>query len=71
MSKIDHDLGPKKAHLRKKLMFVDCNGHLVQVRREKKTSIYFESLFMSYEINYRFYKENTKVSEPNSLHCVE
>ena len=37
----------------------------------KKTSIYFGSLFMSYGINYGFYKENTKFSKLNSFYCIQ
>jgi len=37
---------------------------------EKKKSMHFESLSISYEINYEFYKENTKFDEVNNFYCV-
>jgi len=46
-------------------------GHLAQLWRENKTSMYLGSLFMSYGINYGFYKENTKFSELNSFYCIQ
>ena len=32
-------------------------GHLVLLGREKKSNMYYGSLFMSYEVNYEFIKE--------------
>ena len=37
----------------------------------RETSMYFGSLFMSYEINCLFYRENTKFSELNSFYCIQ
>ena len=36
---------------------------LASLMRKKKTSIQFWNLFMSFESNYEFYKEHTKLSE--------
>jgi len=44
---------------------------LTQLWREKKRIMFFGSLFISYEINYGFYKENMKFTELNSFYCVQ
>jgi len=46
-------------------------GNLVLLWEEKKTSMYFGGLFMTYEIDYGFQKENTKFKELNSFYCVQ
>jgi len=46
-------------------------GHLALLWREKKTRMCLGSLFTSYEINYEFYKENTKFSELISFYCLQ
>ena len=43
-------------------------GDLVPLWREKEKSMYFESLLMSYGVNYGLYKENAKFSELNSFY---
>ena len=42
---------------------MNFNGGFNLIMGEKKPNIYFESLFMSYENNYGFYKEIIKFSE--------
>jgi len=46
-------------------------GHVAQLWRQKKIKMYLRSLFRSWEVNYEFYKENTKFSELNSFYCVQ
>ena len=52
-------------------MFMDCNGPFSSIWREKKTSMYYESLFMSYGINHGFYERNIKFVEFHSFYCVQ
>jgi len=46
-------------------------GHLTHLCRERETSMCIRSLFMSYEINYEFYKETTKFNKLNSIYCIQ
>jgi len=54
-------------------MIMDYNGvfSFIMGKRRKKSSMKFGSLFKSFGINHWFYKESTKFTNLDSIHCVQ
>jgi len=52
-------------------MFIGSHGVYGSILERKEEKYVFWGLFMSYEINYEFYKKDTKFSRLNSFYYVQ